>query len=284
MNKIIQVALNFIRRNLNLKSLIYILFILLSSLIFFFISTSNLHSNLNENDLRVWDSNYSGAFLIVGLLWIIGIPFFVYLSFFLAKSISDEVSSGTALLILTRPVSRKEFILGKFFGITFFFTLINGIILFTLPPIINLLGVSAVYIPSLMLTSLALFFYGIILCFVFSAIGIFFSSTINKNLISVSLLFILIILSFFVPFIFSSMNKDIFFPLKPFSFILDLFPLKFTPSSISLIDSFFDSFYWSNTIIIANPVSPILFFLISFIFPVVTILFCLYLFSKRDIT
>jgi len=284
MGKVIQILGRTVKRSLNKKALIYVIFILVSSLIIFYLNQSFPY-DMNRTDLRVWEAVYAGDFLSLGILWIVGLPFLIYLSFLLSKSISDEINSGTALLVLTRPVKRKEFVLSKFLGLVVFLNIINAIILFVFPALANFMGVPAIFLPTLFKTSLALLLYSLVLSLALAAIGIFLSANLRKSTISLSSLFILIFVSFFFPLLSNLVTTLPKIPIvKPFYSVMGFFNIPLLPGSVSIVNVFTNSYYTTSKAIIGN-FSPLLVIILSCILvPIILIWITRRLFSRQDIT
>lgn len=280
MSKIIQIAKRTLLNNLNFKSLIYSIFILVTSLIIFYFSKS-FPFGINSNDLRAWEALYVTNFLTIGIFWIVGIPALLYFSYILANSISEDINSGIALLIFTRPVSRREFVFGRFIGLFLFFNLISGILLFLFPVLLNMFfWVSKIFLFSMFKVSFALFLYGILLSFAIASIGIFLSTNIRKGLISLSILFSIMLLAYFLPFL--GVIQYII-TIKPFFYVVSWFDLNLIPTVLIMVDTVTNSYYRTGNIIIENFSSPIITFLVSVVIPIIIIILSGYMLSKQDI-
>lgn len=285
MNKIIQIAGRTISSNLNFKTGIYVLIVLISSLIFFKSSSSFLKYNLS--DLRAIDAFYTSTFLSTGVLIMAGIPLFLYFSYLLANSISEEINSGIALLIFTRPVTRRDFLLGKALGYFLLFSLINAGLLFVFPAIANiLLGVNKMFLFSMLKVSLALFFYITLFSFLLISLGVFLSANIRKSLISLSVLFGFILSSYVLFPLLTVLEKINFSIVKPFYAIIQFFNLKlFSATPLDFITGSYSSIKIGRMdIVIENFSSLIPMIFAVIVIPLGLIILSIVLFSRQDIT
>ena len=288
MNKIFQIATRTFLDRINLKTLIFSLIVMSISVISFIISLTGIGETVV--DLRFLEAYYSSIFLSIGIFWMVGIPSFLYFSYFLSNSISEDINSGLALLIFTRPIKRGEFLLGKFIGLLAFINLINGIFLFSFPAIANLfLGVDKTFLLPMLKVSFALFSYGFLLSFFVASLGIFLSSNMKKSLLSVSTLFGFILAAYFVPLIFSfSGNPPAIYNyttlIKPFFSVFSLFDISLLPAIIQYtISPITNAYSITGNVLIGNFSPPILILLFVVIIPIILIVLAIYALSRQDI-
>ena len=280
MNKIIQIAGRTLSSNLNFKAMIYVFFILITSILFFYFNVAFFQS---FNDLRTLNAAYSTAFLSMALVWMLGIPAFFYFGYLLANSISEDINSGIALLIFTRPITRREFLLGRFLGLFTFFNIIHFLLLFSFPAIANIfLGVQSVFLFSMFKVSFALFPYTILLSFAFASFGILLSTGIRKSLFSLAILFGCVLFIFVLPIILSLSGKPDYAPvIKPFYHVVKFFNLDvFSSVGVGLTYSYLTS----GDIIIENFSSGIYTILFSLVIPILLIVLAVFNLSREDIT
>ena len=289
MNKIFQIATRTFTERLNLKTLIFCLAIMTISVVIFSMTAQASMNFLSSSDLRVWEATYSSIFLGLGILWIIGIPTLLYFSFILSGSISEEINSGLALLIFTRPVKRGEFLLGRFIGIFLFFNLINGILLFSFPLLANLLlGMDGIFLVPLLEISLAMFAYGFLLNFFLTSLGVFLSSNVRKNLVSISILFTFILIVF-VASLFLGVNQselqNYTALAKPFFSVFSMFDVNLVPEFVSIATNpIVNSYRIGGDVMIEN-FSPLpITLLFALIIPIILIIAAIYTLSRQDVT
>lgn len=284
MNKTLSITYRTLTANLNLKNAIYLLFILLTSLIFFQFNIFPTRE-LNLNNLQVVEALFTNKFLWWGFIWLIGIPAFLYFSFLISNSISREITSGTALLIFTRPVKRIEFVLGRFLGFWLFFNLINAVILFFIPALQNLLF----RMPNLLLfpmykISFLLLLYSFFFTAIISSLGVLLSSKFKKSLISLAAFFVLFILTYFLPIINSQLRiPNLPYLLKPF-FSLPFSYLNLLPAAAKMLNLFTNTYQVSPLIVINNFINPFAAFILIFFLILLFLVLACFVLVRQDIT
>lgn len=111
--------------------------------------------------------------VVVGLFEVAGIMLLLISPVITMRSFSDELRSGTIMLLLSSPVSITELVLGKYLGVMAYY--LGLVVLITLMPLSLMAGTK---IDGWLMTSALL---GLVLLLsVFAAIGIFLS-TLSKS-------------------------------------------------------------------------------------------------------
>ena len=281
MNRAFQIAGRTMKSNVNFKTILYLLFTLLVGCVIFYLRIS---VRLNLSDLRSLGAFYSTIFLSIGLIWFVGIPAFLYFSYLLANSISEDINSGIALLVFTRPITRKEFLFGRFLGLFLFFGILNGLVLFSFPAIANVfLGVSATFVSELFKVSAGLFVYSLLISLAFAAFGVLLSTRIRKSLLSLAILFVAVLLIFALPLLLSLAGKPNAVPVvKPFYSVVQPFGISIYPPAQGV--KFTYSYVSSGSIIIENFSSWIYVIIFSTITPLVFLILAMLSLSRQDIT
>ena len=112
MRNIILISKKEFSRHLGImKNIIYLSLMVVVAILIFYFSLSSVSEYQDVN------TYLSGLIVIVGFYWIAGTPYLIYMGTLTIGTISNEFKKGTILLILTRPIKRIEFFLGKFLGL-----------------------------------------------------------------------------------------------------------------------------------------------------------------------
>jgi len=186
------------------KTAIYTVFILITSYLFAFGIEAQNKSNMLFLDQQV---NLVSNYFFTGFIWIVGIPYLLYLIILTAGTLSKEIESGTFLLIFTRPVKKQSIIIGKFLGLFFYLMLINAYILFLLPSLAGLFqGLSSSLVSSLYLVSIVLFVYSIFITFFIMALSFVLSTKIKKTIITSVVLFVVVLAIFLMPMLVTNIS------------------------------------------------------------------------------
>ncbi|MEM2713777.1 MAG: ABC transporter permease [Candidatus Pacearchaeota archaeon] len=195
--------------NLSLKkTLIYIaLTVLTTILILKFTFLSQAYTNLI--DFRA--SLFGGLFLIYFIL-VCGIFLSSFLGILSISSISKEFSEGTILLLVTRPIKRKHIIIAKIAALTIYGFIISTFSILLITSILGLLGVvDSGTFWGIFKVGLVFIFYSLILSFLTVSFCTALALVVNRPIACTAILFILIILTFFLPilvsFIFTAQPK-----------------------------------------------------------------------------
>jgi ABC-type transport system involved in multi-copper enzyme maturation permease subunit len=189
------------------KTLSYLFFMIISSVLIFCLSSEQRAS------LLYWQGASVGVFFLLGFFWIVGVPFLLYIGSIAIGLISKEINEGTIMLIFTRPVKRSEFLIGKFLGVFFYGIFLNAFLLFFIPSLSAIfLKFDSAFLFELYKVAFALFIYSIFLTLFISSIGILLSSKFENNIISMAILFVIILVTYFLPFMVRSIYKQIFLP------------------------------------------------------------------------
>jgi ABC-type transport system involved in multi-copper enzyme maturation permease subunit len=138
-----------------------------------------------------------GYFLLISFMWIAG----YYIAYVITASgidfVSKEEQEGTLLLMVSKPISRFQFILGKFLALLVTTLLLELVILFgSIVVFWVLLGLDADIIRPLIGLVPWIFLYSIIVVILFSALAIAISTLFKGNVIKTVLTALLIMLIF----------------------------------------------------------------------------------------
>jgi ABC-2 type transport system permease protein len=138
-----------------------------------------------------------GYFLLISFMWIAG----YYIAYVITTSgmdfISKEEQEGTLLLMVSKPISRFQFILGKFLALLVTTLLLELVILFgSIVVFWVLLGLDADIIRPLIGLVPWIFLYSVIVVILFSALTIAISALFRGSVIKTVLTMLLIMLIF----------------------------------------------------------------------------------------
>jgi ABC-type transport system involved in multi-copper enzyme maturation permease subunit len=138
-----------------------------------------------------------GYFLLVSFMWIAGF----YIAYVITASgidfISKEEQEGTLLLMVSKPISRFQFILGKFLALLVTTLLLELVIIFgSIVVFWILLGLDADIIKPLIGLVPWIFLYSIIVVILFDALAIAISALFRGNVIKTVITMLLIMLIF----------------------------------------------------------------------------------------
>ena len=185
--------------NLELKkTLIYYFLMLGSSLAFLILTKPRPTSNF-----LAYKATLVSNYFLVGYLWICGLPFLLYTIYLSAGCISKEVSKGTFLLVLSRPVKRSHIIIGKFLSIVLYGMIINFALLAALPAgLVLFLHLDTTIVVALYKASLALMLYTLIISSLITSLGMVFSSKFENVIVTTIILIVGVLLILFLPTIF----------------------------------------------------------------------------------
>ena len=242
MRNIILISKKEFSRHLGImKNIIYLSLMVVVAILIFYFSLSSVSEYQDVN------TYLSGLIVIVGFYWIAGTPYLIYMGTLTIGTISNEFKKGTILLILTRPIKRIEFFLGKFLGLFIYGILLNMTtilfvtslvcIIFRLP---NSITISAYY------ASFSFIIYSGILCAFIIVFGLILSTIIKSSRISMTILFVLILSLLFLPLFLKEMSPEYQkkFPDPAFLFgstnigISEILGLKIHPSVITGLSQF----------------------------------------------
>jgi ABC-type transport system involved in multi-copper enzyme maturation permease subunit len=122
------------------------------------------------------------------------------------NSFLRERQSGVSKIIFSRPIERKEFILGKISGILFLLLLVAALSFLISLTTISIISGNILALP-LIAKLLAFYFISLIYMFLFSIIGLFFSiSAKSASLALLMPIIIWIFISFIMPELTSALN------------------------------------------------------------------------------
>ena len=186
------------------KTFVYIFFMILSSLLAFKLGVGTVNSNSFVDKFAGLVSNY----FIIGLFWIAGIPFIIYIGSITISAIAKEINDGTAMLIFTRPIMRREFLLGKLSGILAYTTTINLVIIYIFASMAAILYGSDITITNgIYRAATSIFIYSFLLTIFILSFSLFLSAYITKNIVNMTILFVLILMIFVMPIVLTNTPK-----------------------------------------------------------------------------
>jgi len=134
-----------------------------------------------------------GYFMLISFVWTVG-AFIAYLIIVSGTdSISKEEESGTLLLMVSKPISRFQFILGKFLGLLVTTLLLEILILFGSVFIFWLtLGLDPETVGALLSVAFWMFLYSIIVAILFDALAIAISTLLKSQMLKITLSILLV--------------------------------------------------------------------------------------------
>ena len=138
-----------------------------------------------------------GYFLLISFMWIAGF----YIAYVITTSgmdfVSKEEEEGTLLLMVSKPISRFQFILGKFLALLVTTLLLELVILFgSILVLWVLLGLDAEVIRALVGLVPWIFLYSIIAALLFNALTIAISTLFKGRVLKTVLTMLLVMLIF----------------------------------------------------------------------------------------
>ena len=138
-----------------------------------------------------------GYFMLISFVWIVG-AFIAYVIITSGiDSVSKEEESGTLLLMVSKPISRFQFILGKFLGLLLTTLLLEIVILFGSIFIFWLtLGLDPETVGALLSVAFWIFLYSIIVAILFDALAIAMSTLFKGQMLKITLSILLVMLIF----------------------------------------------------------------------------------------
>jgi ABC-type transport system involved in multi-copper enzyme maturation permease subunit len=196
MGKSIIVMNKTISELMSLRRLVAGLFIgLAPAILFGFVWRENLSAGTMSLEMQM--RTMVGYFMLISFVWIVG-AFIAYLIITSGiDSISKEEESGTLLLMVSKPISRFQFILGKFLGLLVTTLLLEIVILFGAIFIFWLiLGLDPETVGALLSVAFWIFLYSIIVAILFAALAIAMSTLFKSQMLKITLSLVLVMLIF----------------------------------------------------------------------------------------
>jgi ABC-type transport system involved in multi-copper enzyme maturation permease subunit len=132
------------------------------------------------------------------LFFAIGFPFLIFVVYMTLKTLDRDLESGVSLLIFTRPITRAQYLIGKFIGLVMYFFILNLWLFLFATVIMNIF----VGIPSEILSSLYLFAFIFLILSLF--IAIFFITLVFmlyikfKRVTPLLIIFVFLILALYI--------------------------------------------------------------------------------------
>ena len=138
-----------------------------------------------------------GYFLLISFIWTAGF----YIAYVITTSgmdfVSKEEEEGTLLLMVSKPISRFQFILGKFLALLVTTLLLELVILFgSILVFWGLLGLDAEIIRTLVGLVPWIFLYSVIVAILFDALTIAMSTLFKSRVLKTVLTLLLVMLIF----------------------------------------------------------------------------------------
>ncbi len=132
-------------------------------------------------------------------LWTCGIALMIIIGINGSPIISEEISSGTLLTLISKPINRTSIFLGKYLALYLFCALVNFVSLFVLfwTVVLSYSG-NVAHFASLFQLFVAVFFYSGALLFIFINLVMSFSSFVRKPRNSSTIFMIVMIVFYFV--------------------------------------------------------------------------------------
>lgn len=181
---------------MSLRRLVASLFIgLAPAILFGFVWRENLSAGTMSLEMQM--RTMVGYFMLISFVWTVG-AFIAYLIITSGiDSISKEEESGTLLLMVSKPISRFQFILGKFLGLLVTTLLLEIVILFGAIFIFWLiLGLDPESVGALLSVAFWIFLYSIIVAILFAALAIAMSTLFKSQMLKITLSLVLVMLIF----------------------------------------------------------------------------------------
>ncbi|MFC1994669.1 ABC transporter permease [Chloroflexota bacterium] len=153
--------------------------------------------NFGTMSLQMQTHSLVGYFLLVSFIWIAG----VYIAYVITTSgmefISREEDEGTMLLIVSKPISRFQFILGKFLALLLTTLLLELVILFGSVVVFwGLMRLDSEVVQALIGLVPWIFLYSIIVTMLFGALTLAMS-TLLRSRVAKTVLTVLLVMLFF---------------------------------------------------------------------------------------
>ena len=138
-----------------------------------------------------------GYFMLISFVWIVG-AFIAYMIITSGiDSVSKEEESGTLLLMVSKPISRFQFILGKFLGLLVTTLILEAAILFGSIFIFWLIiGLDSETVGALLAVACWIFLYSIIVAILFDALAIAMSTLFKSQMLKITLSILLVMFIF----------------------------------------------------------------------------------------
>lgn len=138
-----------------------------------------------------------GYFMLISFMWIVGIYIAYAIIVSGMDSVSKEEEGGTLLLMVSKPISRFQFIFGKFLGLLVTTLVLDIVILFASIFIFwILLGLDPKTVSALLGLVFWIFLYSIIVATLFDALAIAVSTLLKSQVLKAALSIILVMLIF----------------------------------------------------------------------------------------
>ena len=285
------IAKRTIGENLKIKKNLIYLGIVLLLAILFNLNISSYIFNVNQINAQI-ASTYYMWLLFIGA----GLPFFIYICYISSSSINKELNDGTALMLFTRPLSRTEFIIGKFIGILGYITIINAVLFLLIPAILNLFYGADLSLWIIYKLSFIFLIFSVLFSTAFVAISIFLSSILKHSVTVFLIMIAIIIFIYFAPIINTIIGTSVAPNLiKPIigSTITPLTSSGNITSDLMVLNSVYGTIFYkigtgefTNIDIItqAYHASLILLLCISIVLSIGFLLLTIYFFAKKDIS
>ena len=197
MGKAIIVMEKTIRELMGLRRLVVVIIAGLAPAVFFGAVFWRESFRSGIMSLEMQTHTLVGYFLLLSFIWIVGI----YIAYVITASgmdfISKEEEEGTLLLMVSKPISRFQFILGKFLTLLVTTLLLELVILFgSILLLWVLLGLDAEIIRALVGLVPWIFLYSVIMVILFDTLTIAISTLFKNRVLKTVLTMLLVMLIF----------------------------------------------------------------------------------------
>jgi len=162
-----------------------------------FVSSESGNSIANMT-LAMQNQMAVGFFIILGFMWIIGIPVVLMAGVTCGDFISKEDQDGTLLLLVSKPVRRYEIVMGKFLAFMINAVLLSLIVLLLSAVVMSSVMETDIYVFNNMMSLVpSMFLYAVFVSFIFGALATALSSLFRSRIKTIMLLVGVTMLIFF---------------------------------------------------------------------------------------
>lgn len=184
------------------RNLLYLLVIVLIPALASYIMGGSAPEGIPFSDmtLAMQTQFAAGIFIVLGFIWIAGIPLVILSALTCGAFIASEDEEGTLLLLVSKPVRRVEILAGKFLAFLLNAALLELAGLLLAPLAMHFaLATDVIVLESMLSLVPQMFLYSLFVMFVFGAVSLALSSLTRsrtKTIITVVVLAILIFFGF----------------------------------------------------------------------------------------
>ena len=171
-------------------------------------------STLGDGDFSLAMEEYYviSNFLTISFIWIAGLFLAFVVSTYAAGFIAKESTDGTLLLLVSKPISRRQIVLGKLMALTIHVLLIEAITLLLFTALLRfMLPIETGLFINLLVTIPGILLYSLLVILVFGAISMCLSTLLQsqiKIMVSVAVIIALVFGLSFTSTAFSEGSSD----------------------------------------------------------------------------